>query len=190
MKKAIVLLAEGFEEGESLLTIDILRRVGISCVSSSIKDREVKGCNGISAIADTLFQNINLDEYDMLILPGGMPGAQNLAEDHHVIEAVQKYMNENKYVAAICAAPMILKKAGVSHGRTLTSYPANKYRSMFLDSNYIDDEIVVKDGNLITSRGPATVFPFAYALAEAVDGDVETIKERMLYNKLVESYRK
>lgn len=111
MKKAIVLLAEGFEEGESLLTIDILRRAGISCVSSSIKDREVKGCNGISAIADTLFQNINLDEYDMLILPGGMPGAQNLAEDHHVIEAVQKYMNENKYVAAICAAPMILKKS-------------------------------------------------------------------------------
>ena len=80
----------------------------------------------------------------MLILPGGMPGAQNLAEDHHVIEAVQKYMNENKYVAAICAALMILKKAGVSHGRTLTSYPADKYRSMFLDSNYIDDEIIVK----------------------------------------------
>lgn len=189
MKKAVILLAEGFEEGESLLTIDILRRAGITCISSSIKDREVKGCNGIVTVVDTLFQNIHLDEYDMLILPGDMPGAQNLADDDRVIDAVKKFMRENKYVAAICAAPMVLKKADVTYGRTLTSYPADKYRSMFLDSNYIDDEIVVKDGNLITSRGPATVFPFAYALAEALDGNVETIKERMLYNKLVESYR-
>ena len=93
MKKAVILLAEGFEEGESLLTIDILRRAGITCISSSIKDREVKGCNGIVAVADTLFQNIHLDEYDMLILPGGMPGAQNLADDDRVIDAVEAYIN-------------------------------------------------------------------------------------------------
>ena len=93
MKKAVILLAEGFEEGESLLTIDILRRAGITCISSSIKDREVKGCNGIVTVADTLFQNIHLDEYDMLILPGGMPGAQNLANDDRVIDAVEAYIN-------------------------------------------------------------------------------------------------
>ena len=85
---------------------------------------------------------------------------------------------------------MILKYAKVSKGRTLTSYPADKYKDLFTDSKYIDNQIVVRDGNLITSRGPATVLEFAYALAEVLEGNVETIKEKMLYNMVKESYRK
>lgn len=189
MKKAVVILAEGFEEGESLETVDILRRCGVGCDSVSIGERIVTGCNSIKAVADYVMDEVNFNEYDMVILPGGMPGASNLAEDARVIETVQAFMKEGKYVAAICAAPMVLKKAGVSAGRTLTSYPADKYRDLFTDSTYVDDQIVVTDGNLITSRGPATVFPFAYALAEVLGGNVETVKERMLYNRLTDSWK-
>ena len=166
MKKAFVLLAEGFEEGESLLTIDILRRSGITCDSVSILNKQVTGCNGISVNADYCIDEVDLNSYDMLILPGGMPGATNLVNCPYVIQSVQSFMSQNKYVAAICAAPMVLKDANVSKGRTLTSYPADKYRDLFIDSVYIENQIVVRDGNLITSRGPATVLEFAYALAE------------------------
>lgn len=190
MKKVIVLLAEGFEEGESLETVDILRRCGITCITVSIKEKTVTGCNGISVFADGLFDEINFDEADMIVLPGGMPGAQNLKEDQRVIRLIQKFMDEGKYVGAICAAPMVLKEAGVTKGRKVTSYPADKYRDLFENAQYVDDEIVVQDGNLITSRGPATVFPFAYTLAEVLGGNVESVKERMLYNRLVESWKK
>ena len=189
MKKAVVLLAEGFEEGESLETVDILRRCGAGCDSVSIGDKIVRGCNGISAVADYVMDEVNFNDYDMVILPGGMPGAANLRDDARVIETVQTFMKEGKFVAAICASPMVLKAAGVSKNRTLTSYPGDKYRDLFTDSTYVDDQIVVRDGNLITSRGPATVFPFAYALAEALGGNVETVKERMLYNRLVNSWK-
>lgn len=190
MKKVIVVLAEGFEEGESLETVDILRRCGIECITASIKEEAVTGCNGIRVLADTLFTKVNLDAYDMLVLPGGMPGALNLKNDENVIQAVRTFMEQGKYVAAICAAPMVLKEAGVSRGRTLTSYPADKYRNLFEDANYVDDEIVVVDHNLITSRGPATVFPFAYKLAEVLGADVENVQNRMLYTKLVDSWKK
>lgn len=189
MKKAAVLLAEGFEEGESLETVDILRRCGISCVTVSIKEKTVTGCNGMTVLADRLFDETDFDETDMIVLPGGMPGAENLKEDERVIRLVRKFMDEGKYIGAICAAPMVLKEANVTKGRKVTSYPSDKYRNLFTDAFYVDDEIVVQDGNLITSRGPATVFPFAYTLAEVLDGNAESVKERMLYNRLVESWK-
>ena len=185
MKRAAVLLAEGFEEGESLFTVDILRRCGVGCDSVSIGDEKVTGCNSITAVADRVLGNSDLSEYDMVVLPGGMPGAKNLKEDPRVISIVQSFMKEGKYVAAICAAPMVLAEAGVSNGRRLTSYPADKYRDLFKDAEYVDDEIVVQDGNLITSRGPATVLPFAYKLAEVLGGDADTVKKRMLYPDVI-----
>ena len=92
------------------------------------------------------------------------------------------------------AGPMVLKQAGISAGRTLTSYPADKYRDMFADAQYIDDnakmeQMVVTDGNLITSRGPATTFPFAYKLVEVLDGNADALKNGMLYNALIDSFR-
>lgn len=189
MKKVAVLLAEGYEEGESLETTDILRRCGITCVTVSIKEKTVTGCNGITVLADRLMDETDFNEFDMLVLPGGMPGAKNLKEDERVIQLVRKFMKERKYVAAICAAPIVLKEAGVTEGRRVTSYPADQYRNLFTNSEYVEDELVVQDGNLITSRGPATVFPFAYHLAKVLGGNVETVKERMLYNRLVESWK-
>ena len=193
-KRAAVLLADGFEEGESLFVIDILRRASIGCDSLSIDQEMVRGVHDIYVKADRIISKEIFDDYDMVVIPGGMPGAANLRDCELVIDWVKKFDEEKKYVAAICAGPMVLKQAGISTGRTLTSYPADKYRNMFADAQYIDDnakmeQMVVTDGNLITSRGPATTFPFAYKLVEVLGGDAETLKNGMLYNALTDSFR-
>ncbi len=193
-KKAAVLLADGFEEGESLFVVDIFRRAGVKADSVSIEGEMVRGCHDIYVKAERIISEDIFDEYDMVVIPGGMPGAENLKNCELVIRWVQKFVKEDKYVAAICAGPMVLKQAGVSEGRTLTSYPADKYRAMFEDSDYIDDNskmdmMVVQDGKLITSRGPATTFPFAFKLAEVLGGNVEAVKNGTLYNALNECVR-
>ncbi len=185
MKKVAVLLATGYEEGESLFLIDILRRGNIECHSVSVDGNPtVTGGHAITVAADKVLDD-SIMTYDMIVLPGGMPGAENLKNNPKVIETVRAFdKNPNKYVAAICAAPMVLKEAGITTGRTLTSYPADKYRSMFADADY-REEIVVIDQRLITSRGPATTLPFAYALVDALGGDSEPLKKGMLYNMLL-----
>lgn len=194
-KKAAVLLADGYEEGESLFLADILRRTGVACDTVSIEGELVRGCHDMYVKADRIISPDLYDEYDMVIIPGGMPGAANLRDCKLVTDWVKKFDAEGKYVAAICAGPMVLKKAGISAGRRLTSYPAPKYVEMFSDSDYVDDnaemeQMVVTDGNLITSRGPATTFPFAFKLAEVLGGNVEAVKQGILYNALCESIRR
>ncbi|MBR3312054.1 MAG: DJ-1/PfpI family protein [Solobacterium sp.] len=194
-KKAAVLLADGYEEGESLFLADILRRTGVACDTVSIEGELVRGCHDMYVKADRIISPDLYDEYDMVIIPGGMPGAANLRDCKLVTDWVRKFDEEGKYVAAICAGPMVLKKAGISAGRRLTSYPAPKYVEMFSDSDYVDDnaemeQMVVTDGNLITSRGPATTFPFAFKLAEVLGGNVEAVKQGILYNALCESIRR
>lgn len=193
-KRAAVLMADGFEEGETLFVVDIFRRAGIGCDSVSIEGDMVRGGHDIYVKADRIISEDIFDEYDMVVIPGGMPGAANLRDCALVKEWVRKFAEEDKYIAAICAGPMVLKEAGVSEGRTLTSYPADKYRVMFADADYIDDnadmeEMVVTDGKLITSRGPATTFPFAYKLVEVLGGNAEALKNGMLYSALAESFR-
>ena len=184
MKKVAVLLAEGYEEGESLFLIDILRRGNLECHSVSVEGKEtVTGGHGITVIADRNLDDSILD-YDMVVLPGGLPGAENLRTNPKVIETVQAFdRNPDKYVAAICAAPMVLKEAGISRGRTLTSYPADKYRDLFDDANFID-KLVVVDGQLITGQGPAVTMEFAFTLLDVLGGNSEPLKKGMLYNKL------
>jgi 4-methyl-5(b-hydroxyethyl)-thiazole monophosphate biosynthesis len=194
-KKAAVLLADGYEEGESLFLADILRRTGVACDTVSIEGELVRGCHDMYVKADRIISPDLYDEYDMVIIPGGMPGAANLRDCKLVTDWVRKFDEEGKYVAAICAGPMVLKEAGISAGRRLTSYPAPKYVEMFSDSDYVDDnaemeQMVVTDGNLITSRGPATTFPFAFKLAEVLGGNVEAVKQGILYNALCESIRR
>ncbi|MBR2812942.1 MAG: DJ-1/PfpI family protein [Solobacterium sp.] len=193
-KRAAVLLADGFEEGESLFVVDIFRRTGVKADSVSIDGDMVRGCHDIYVKADRIISEDIFDDYDMVVIPGGMPGAENLKNCPLVIRWVQKFVAEDKYVAAICAGPMVLKEAGVSTGRILTSYPADKYRTMFADAVYVDDNnamehMVVTDGKLITSRGPATTFPFAFRLAEVLGGNVEAVKNGTLYNAMIECCR-
>lgn len=180
MYRVAVLLAEGFEEGESLFVVDILRRAGFHCDSVSTGGEMITGAQGIVVKADRTWTD-ELQDYDMLVLPGGMPGAKNLADDQRVIDLVKSFAQQEKFIGAICAAPMVLERAGVVKGRTLTSYPGESYRSLLREANYVE-EIVAVDNNLITSRGPASTLAFAYALVDALNGDSATLKEKMLYN--------
>lgn len=182
MKKAIVLLDNGFEEVEALTVVDVLRRGEVKCITCSTNhNEEVIGSHNICVKADNLLENINVDNYDALIIPGGMPGATNLRDNYSVIELIKKFNKEEKIVAAICAGPIVLGKAGVLDGKTVTSYPG--FENELGKSKYIE-EIVVKDGNVITSRGPATALYFALKILESLEDNskVENLKENMLLN--------
>ena len=186
MKKIAVMLANGFEEGEALFTIDILRRAGLDCDSVSIGEEFVTSSRKITVKADKILGDSKLEDYDMVVLPGGQPGSTNLSKDERVLNIVRNFLSDDKkFVAAICAAPMVLKAAGVSAGKNLTSYPSDELKAMFTDANYVDDKFVVQDKNLITSRGPATVFEFAYKLVDVLGGDSAILKSAMLYDRLI-----
>ena len=152
MKKAAVILAPGFEEGEALNVIDILRRAGVDCESVSLSGKQVTGSHKITVLCD-----------------------RELAADVSGYEMDKA----GRFVCAICAAPIALERAGVLEGRTWTAYPG--YDQKIKAGTFSGDEVVV-DGNVITSRGPATVFAFAYRLAEALGCDVSELKEKMLYH--------
>ncbi|MGH4051586.1 MAG: DJ-1 family glyoxalase III [Clostridium sp.] len=186
MRKVAVFLAEGFEEGEALFVVDILRRAGFECNCVSINEEMVKGSHGIEVKADKIISD-EIKEYDMIVLPGGLPGATNLRNDERVIDLV-KYFDKapEKFVAAICAAPMILEKAGIVKGRTITSYPGEVYTTLLKDANYVED-IVVVDDHLITSRGPASTLAFAYTLVNVLGGNSSLLKQEMLYDMVNES---
>ncbi len=184
--KVAILLANGFEEAEALVTIDILRRAGIEIDSFSLAEEFVTSSRKITVKADKILGENNLSEYDMVILPGGQPGSTTLSKDKRVLNIVKNFIgNDKKFVAAICAAPMVLKSAGVSAGKTLTSFPSDELKAMFTDANYIDDKLVVQDGNLITSRGAGTVMPFAYKIVDVLGGNSEPIQKTMLYDRLL-----
>ncbi len=184
MKKVAVFLADGFEEIEALTVVDVLRRANIKCDMVSIKDQMVRGAHNITVKADEIISD-DIEEYDMIVCPGGLPGAENLQNDDKVLNVIKKFNDSpNKYVAAICASPaMVLTKTGIEKGRFITSYPGEEYENLLKEANYVD-ELVVVDGNLITSRGPATTLLFAYKLVEILEGNAEALKEGMLWNML------
>ena len=182
MKSVAVFLANGFEDIEALATVDILKRAGIKCDTVSILDEYVTSAHGLVVKADKIFDD-SIEEYDMVVCPGGLPGAKYLSEDERVINIIRKF-NEmpNKYIAAICASPaMVLSKAGIEENRYITSYPGESFENMLEKANYVE-ELVVVDGNLITSRGPGTTFLFAYKLVDILGEDSESLKEGMLWN--------
>ena len=184
-KKIAVMLAEGFEEIEALSVVDIVRRSNMICDMVSINGEIVKGSHGIFIKADKNIAEINKDDYTMIVLPGGLPGADNLKECKELIFWIKEFSNNTKkYVAAICAAPQVLAKAGIVKGKKITSYPDDEFRKSLKDAEYVDDikQSVVMDGDIITSRGPATAFSFAYKLVEILGGNVETLKKGMLFN--------
>ncbi len=186
MKRVAVMLADGFEEIEALATVDILRRAGIECNTIGIDKKEIIGAHDIKVIADEIIDE-KIKEYDMIVLPGGMPGATNLAENNLVIETIKEFdKKENKYIAAICASPaVVLSKAGIEEDRYITAYPGDVFENMLEKANYVE-ELVVVDGNLITSRGPATAMLFAYKLVDVLKGESKDLKEEMLWDMLEE----
>lgn len=192
-RKVAVLLANGFEEGEALLVVDVARRAGFVCDMVSVEGEIVQGSHGIRIIADCLLREVDQNSYDLVVLPGGLPGADTLRDNEIVVEWVRSFARqEDKYVAAICAAPQVLAKAGVAKGRRVTSYPGEEFKKLFADAEYVDDnllteECVVVDGNLITSRGPGTTLPFAYRLVEILGGNAGQLRKAMQYEALKET---
>jgi 4-methyl-5(b-hydroxyethyl)-thiazole monophosphate biosynthesis len=167
MKRVLVPLAEGFEELEAVTIIDILRRAGIEVAVASLAGSPVTGAHGIRLAADAPLAALVGQDFDMIALPGGMPGAQHLKDDPRIAAFLRRLHDAGRPVAAICAAPMVLAAAGLLEGRRATSYPG------FLEdaavSTVVGDAVVV-DRGVITSRGPGTALDFALALVEELEG--------------------
>ncbi len=167
MKKVIVFLAEGFEEIEAISIIDVLRRAEVSVTTVSIsKEKEVKGAHNVPVVADKLFDDVDFASYDMIVLPGGMPGAKNLQEHEGVKKQVEVF-EKDKHVGAICAAPMVLGGMGLLKGRRATCYPG--FEAELIGATITNEEVTV-DGNIITGKGPAFAMKFALQLVETLAG--------------------
>lgn len=181
MKKVAILLANGFEEIEALTPKDVLSRAGMDCKLISINnDICATGAHNVLVNADETLENNSLNDYDMVVLPGGMPGAKYLSQDERVMNILKQFNLCGKYIAAICASPaLVLSRANVIEGKSFTCYPGME--GYVMNANYIEDS-VVQDGNIITSRGPATAFDLAFKIVEVLGGDSKTLKEGMLYN--------
>lgn len=167
MHKVLVLLAQGCEEIEAVTIIDILRRAGLEVTSAGLDGLPVRGSHGVTLLPDTSLDSAINRGFDMVVLPGGMPGTDNLRADKRVIALLQKMAQQGKYVAAICAAPSVLATAGLLDGRNATCYPT--CLDGFPDVN-LQTAAVVEDGKLITSRSPGTAMDFALTLVERLAG--------------------
>lgn len=169
MPHVLVPLANGFEEIEAVTIIDILRRAGIEVSVASLDGKAVAGNHGISLNPDTDLDNALGKDFDLVALPGGQPGADNLEADSRIRELLQKMADSGRFVAAICAAPKVLKAAGLLDGREATSFPGFLDKDPASDMRY-SPQAVVQDGKVITSRGPGTAMDFALKLAEVLVG--------------------
>lgn len=167
MKRVLVPLAEGFEELEAVTIIDMLRRAGIEVVVAALAENPVTGSHGIALSADVTLDDVSGQEFDLIALPGGMPGAANLRDDPRIGGIIRRLHEGGRHVAAICAAPMVLAAAGVLEGRRATCFPGFLDRTADL---ILVDEPVVVDGRVITSRGPGTALDFALELVAQLLG--------------------
>ncbi|CAB0042057.1 unnamed protein product [Trichogramma brassicae] len=184
-KTAVCLLAEGAEEMEAIVTVDILRRAGVLVTVASITDKECVKCSrDVKICTDAKIDDINDKKYDVVILPGGV-GWKHLAASPKVGAILKAQEAESRIIAAICAAPNVLKAHGIAKGKKITSYPSVK-SDLIEDYTYIDNDIVVCDGNLITSQGPATAYAFGLAIVEKLVNKeaAKKVAEGLLYKDL------
>ena len=176
--KVAVLLAQGFETIEGLTVVDIMRRAGVCCHTFGTKSQSVTTSHDITVEADKVL-NDEIYDYDVVVLPGGMPGAVNLRDDEKVNKVVIDFYNKGKIVAAICAGPITLGKLKISEGKNVTCYPG--FEDQLGNCNY-KEELVVVDGNIITGKGPAAAIPFAFEILKHVAPEkVDTLQKGMLF---------
>jgi len=180
MSRVLVPLAEGFEEIEAVTVVDLLRRAGIEVHTASLDGPQVTGSHGITVAADIALDAAVADAYDMIVLPGGMPGAEHLKNDARVISLLRRFAAEGRYTAAICAAPSVLARAGLLAERAATSFPG------FLSADSapgirLRDDAVVVDGKVVTSRSAGTAMEFGLALIALLEGDAaaQRVRERL-----------
>jgi len=179
MEKAIIVLADGFEEIEAISVIDILRRAHMDVTVAGLKATCVTSARNIKVNTDTCLSDCTA-LYDIVILPGGEPGTTNLENSPLIPTLLKKHADAKKWIAAICAAPRILNKEGYLKNKTATSHPGTKEK--MTQCHYSEDAVVV-DGTIITSRGPGTATQFAFTIIEKLQSKeaAETIKKTMVF---------
>ena len=183
MRQVYLFLAPGFEEIEALTVVDLLRRASISITTVSISDSlNVTGSHNISVVADTLFSDCDFTDGDMFVLPGGAPGTCNLNAYEPLKNLLRKAFADGKYIAAICAAPMVLGHLGFLEGRKATCYPG--FEEHLLGADHTTESVIV-DGTIITSRGLGTAIDFSGELiALLLDRSIsDQIKKQIIYTK-------
>lgn len=168
MTKVLIPLAQGCEELEAVTVIDILRRAGIQVITAGLEAGPVRASRGTVLVPDATLEDALQNEFDMIVLPGGMPGSEHLKNDQRVIAALQKAAADGKYTAAICAAPMALHAAGLLQGKKATSFPG-VLDALSGSHTSVNDRVVV-DGRIVTSKGPGTAMDFALTLVELLIG--------------------
>lgn len=162
---AIVPLANGFEEIEAITIIDVLRRANIPVVTAAVGENPVKGAHGITVTADVQLTDVNIAAENCVVLPGGMPGAENLKNDSRVIELIKNVYNSKGIVAAICAAPIVLAAAGVLTGKKVTCYPG--FEGQLTNGVYTGKPVeATDDGRIITGEAPGAAMEFALKVVE------------------------
>lgn len=179
MKKVLVALAPGFEEIETITVVDILRRAGARVTLAATEEGPIEGSRGVFVLPDALMDQVDDQEFDLVVLPGGQPGTSNLQKNDR-IKAILKNMHQaQKKIAAICAAPVVLQSAGILNGLMVTSHPS--VQDQLTDIQYSEERVVV-DGSMITSRSPGTALEFALKLVEILfDKDrMETVNKGVM----------
>jgi 4-methyl-5(b-hydroxyethyl)-thiazole monophosphate biosynthesis len=169
MFKVLVPVADGSEELEAVTIIDILRRAQINVTVAGLDDKPVRMSRGVTLVPDTSLSDALTEEYDMVVLPGGLPGADNLGGDERLTSLVERMAKQGKYTCAICAAPRVLALAGVLDGKKATAYPGFIDNGEFPKVTYTGSA-VQEDGKVITSRGPGTAMDFALHLVQTLCG--------------------
>lgn len=181
MKKAYLFFATGFEEVEALTVVDILRRGGVDCKTVSVMgDYDVTSSHAVTVRADLLFDEQDLSDADMLIMPGGSPGTPNLKAHKGLEKLILRYKEEGKYLAAVCAAPTIYGEMGLLEGRNATCYPGME--EGLAGANHLTDKVVC-DGQFITSRGMGTCIDFGLTLLARLTSEenAEEVAHKIVY---------
>jgi protein deglycase len=165
MKTVLVTLAPGFEEIETITVVDILRRAGARVTLAATVPGVLEGSRCIKVTPDAMLEAVMENEFDLICLPGGQPGTDNLNNDPRIEELLQKMQSQGKFIAAICAAPTVLQKSGILKDKSMTCHPS--VQSQF--DAYIDERVVI-DGKVVTSQSPGTAMEFALKLVELLFG--------------------
>ncbi len=169
MPSVLVPLAPGFEDLEATTIVDLLRRGGIEVVTAGLQRGLIQGSRGMLVAPDAYLDDVMERHFDMIALPGGLPGAEHLRTDNRVQALLKRFAGRGMFTAAICAAPIALAQAGLLSGKRATSYPGSLEKYAPSDMTYVSSPVVV-DGTVVTSRGPGTAMDFALQLVELLAG--------------------
>lgn len=166
-KTVCIILADGFEETEALMPADILKRLNINVILAGLETYKIRGAHDFHIITETLLQDISAADFDALILPGGLPGTLNLRDSQAVTDLINQAYNNKKICAAICAAPIVLRDAGVAVNKRITGYPSTEQLSHNPDFRYTGND-VEHDGQIITAKGMGKAAAFAFEIARTL----------------------